>query len=254
MRDPFRLRSVAACLLLASCGDTPKTPPASMVPVADRARAFAITSASDLIGGPKASGRVGDFLLANTKVRFIVEGAGRTRTWFAVGGALIDADRAGSTGNDLLQEMVTRLGSLGVLYAETVTIENDGSDGSAAVIKVTGHDMGVPYLQSVTPMQGVNVKAVTEYRLEPYAESLAIVTTVTDAAGSARTVQVGDAFAMGDFVTRFAPVLGSDSSKLQAAQNLRGRSYRDIVLGEINPGFQQRDQLQKLFLERREAA
>jgi len=39
-----------------------------------------------------------------------------------------------------------------------------------------------------------------------------------------------------------------------AAQKLRGGRDADIVLGEIDAGFQQRDQLEQLLLERRDAA
>ena len=41
---------------------------------------------------------------------------------------------------------------------------------------------------------------------------------------------------------------------LEAAQDLRGWRHADIVLGEIDAGFEQRDQFEKLLLERRDAA
>jgi hypothetical protein len=36
-----------------------------------------ISSTSELIGGPNAQGRVGDFLLENERVRVVIQGAGR---------------------------------------------------------------------------------------------------------------------------------------------------------------------------------
>ena len=40
----------------------------------------------------------------------------------------------------------------------------------------------------------------------------------------------------------------------EAAQDLRGGRHADIVFGEIDAGFEQRDQFQQLLLERRDAA
>jgi hypothetical protein len=204
-------------VLLAACGGA-----GSPVPQADRARAARITAAADLIGGPKASGQVGDFLLANTKVRFIVAASGRTRSWFPVGGLVVDADRVrAGAGDDRFAEMATRLGVLHILYADQVEVANDGHDGRAAVVRVTGHDVAVPLLQSVLPLLPTKVRATTEYRLEPYAESLEMTTRVTDASGSAQSVTVGDVLITGDFVTMYAPGYGTDRDTFQAARDLR---------------------------------
>ncbi|HEY3355107.1 MAG TPA: CehA/McbA family metallohydrolase [Polyangia bacterium] len=213
-----RRRALLPCLLfLCACGDA-TTP----VPAADRAAARVVATAGDLIGGPKASGQVGDFLLTNTKVRFIIAGAGRTRAWFPVGGCLIDADRVRPTGGeDRLQEMITRLGPFRLLYAEKVEVARDGSDGGDAVVRVTGYDIATPILQSAAPLPPTNVTAVTEYRLAPYAESLEVRTTVTDASGRGASFQAGDLFVMGDFLTLFAPGFGTDHDAFSLAGNLR---------------------------------
>ena len=41
---------------------------------------------------------------------------------------------------------------------------------------------------------------------------------------------------------------------VEAPQNLLGRRDADVVFGEIDAGFEQRDQLQQLLLDRRDAA
>ncbi|MBI5480483.1 MAG: CehA/McbA family metallohydrolase [Deltaproteobacteria bacterium] len=211
----------------------------SAVPAADRARAFRISQESELIGGPKAMGRVGDFMLINTKVRFVIAAAGRTRAWFPVGGGIIDADRVrDGAGEDRLQEMTTRLGAIRVLYAETVEVANDGADGKAAVVRVTGYDVGVPILQDVAQLPKSNVQATTEYRLEPYAESLEMTTTITEQAGKDEAVLVGDMVVLGDFVTAYVPPYGTDSSKFGFASNARfwATFGGDVSYAYLTPG------------------
>ena len=226
----YRARFLLLVSAVAGCGDATVA-----VPEADRAHALQISSATQLIAGPKASGRVGDFLLTNGRVRFIISAAGRTRGWFPVGGSVIDADRVrASGGDDRLQEMVTRLGTLRVLYSDTVEIAADGSDGKDAVVRVTGHDIAVPLLQSIAPMPPSDVHAVTEYRLAPWAESLEMVTTVTDGSGAARTVQVGDMLVLGDFVSLFAPTIGTDRDQLVTATNMR---YVAAFGGQVSYGY-----------------
>jgi hypothetical protein len=208
--------ALLAGLTLAACGG------GSAVPPADRARAVQIADAGDLVGGPKAAGQVGDFLLANTKVRFVVAAAGRTRAWLPVGGLLLDADRVRAEGgDDRLQEMATRLGTLRILYADAVEVANDGSDGKPAVVRVTGHDVGIPIVQAAAFLPSTGIAAVTEYRLEPYAESLEITTTVTNVGTRDQTFPGGDIFALGDFVTLFVPGYGTDSSKFGLASDVR---------------------------------
>lgn len=240
------LCSLACAALLSSC----TSKPGSDVPVGERARASRISDGKDLIGGPKATGRVGDFLLANTRVRFIVADAGRSRSWFPTGGVLIDADRTrpeGEPGDDRLQEMVSRVGGLRMLDADKVEVANDGSDGKAAVVRVTGHDAAVPILQSVIHLPSSNVAAVTEYRLAPNSDSLEIETTLTGEGPSAQSLQVGDLFVMADFLTLYAPGYGSDRNKLMGASAVRyfagygGRvSYAYLAAGHpLTPVFPQ---------------
>jgi len=207
---------VAGFGVVLGCGGSPS------VPAGDRARAFQVTEESELIGGPKAMGRVGDFMLVNTKVRFVIAAAGRTRAWFPVGGGILDADRVrDGAGEDRLQEMTTRLGAIRVLFAETVEVVNDGADGKAAVVRVTGYDIGVPIIQDVLQLPKANVQATTEYRLEPYAESLEMTTTVTDQGGKDQSLVVGDLVILGDFVTAYVPPFGTDSSKFGFASDAR---------------------------------
>ncbi len=57
-----------------------------------KVRASRITKPEELIGGPSARGKIGDYLLENEKVRFIVAGKGQAWAGGIFGGSLIDAD------------------------------------------------------------------------------------------------------------------------------------------------------------------
>lgn len=106
-----------------------------------------IEAASELIGGPNAHGRVGDYLFENEKIRVIVQGDGRVFGPQPFGGTILDADlkRAGP-GRD-------QFGETGLLYnfgrtlkPERFEILRDGSDGRAAILAVTGLDEANDYL------------------------------------------------------------------------------------------------------------
>jgi len=79
-----RNRLLAGLLLLTAVQCTP-APPAG-------ARAKIITQKRELIGGPHALGDLGDYLLENTDVRFILQQPGFSRGFGVFGGGLIDAD------------------------------------------------------------------------------------------------------------------------------------------------------------------
>ena len=100
-----KTRCLAACgfaLTLATCTGTN----------APHSRAQRIGKLEEAIGGPHAIGQVGDWLIENDKVRFIIadKGVGRVNTSF--GGTLVDADlqrvgnQADAKGNDEMAELL----------------------------------------------------------------------------------------------------------------------------------------------------
>ena len=105
------------------------------------ARVVQVASDADLIGGPNAAGRVGDWLLANDKVKVIIQGFDRHIGPQPCGGTILDADlvRPGP-GQD-------QFGETGLLYNLGRTLEptrfdviSDGSQGGPAILAVTGPD------------------------------------------------------------------------------------------------------------------
>src|SRR4051812_41372102 len=62
------------------------------VTVGNGASAKQVASGADLIGGPNAYGKVGDFLIQNDQVRFIVQGVDRHIGPQPFGATILDAD------------------------------------------------------------------------------------------------------------------------------------------------------------------
>ena len=46
----------------------------------------------------------------------------------------------------------TRIGGMGLLWADSVEVGSDGADGWEAAVRVSGHAIPVPILQSVAPV------------------------------------------------------------------------------------------------------
>ena len=116
-------------------------------------RAKPVVCVEELPRGPKAIGRVGDFLLENNLVRFVIR-AGHGHTFVGMdGGTVVDADLArtpGSDGEDRLQEIIP-LFSFNSVSLETVEITSFG-DGGEAVVIAQGPATAVPYLASLLPI------------------------------------------------------------------------------------------------------
>ncbi|HCF57470.1 MAG TPA: hypothetical protein DFS52_05695, partial [Myxococcales bacterium] len=55
-----------------------------------RAMAMQVTKRDQLVGGPRALGDVGDFVLSNGRIRAVVQGASASRGFGVFGGSLID--------------------------------------------------------------------------------------------------------------------------------------------------------------------
>ncbi|MBM4352639.1 MAG: hypothetical protein FJ109_02420 [Deltaproteobacteria bacterium] len=129
-----------------------------------RLSARQITRADELIGGPTARGKLGDFLIENDRVRFVIGGLGQSWMGGVFGGSLLDADRQrpalkaykygkgwdafGETfplvnlvvANPDLPGSSPRLTSDGIKLIEIpsgIEVLKDGSDGEA-VVRVTG--------------------------------------------------------------------------------------------------------------------
>jgi hypothetical protein len=150
-----------------------------------------VTASAQLLIGPAASGMVGDFYLANDKVKFIVSAPTRVIGVIPQGGNVVDASLvAGDT-----QLADDHFGELAMIYAlgrtcdhDRIEIVRDGSGGGVAALRAigkTGNDdflnlrgTGLPVDPAVDPAIDDRLECATTYVLEPGASSLQIFHTL----------------------------------------------------------------------------
>lgn len=128
-------------------------------------RARPITRQDDLIGGPSAKGKLGDFLLENGEIRAVIGGPAPGWAAGVFGGTLLDVDRVRwqseyrngkgwdafseafplanlLVANPAMPKQVLKLGADDLTLQESsgsVRVLKDGSDGIEAVVRVEGH-------------------------------------------------------------------------------------------------------------------
>ncbi len=211
------------------------------------ARAYQIEDLSQAIGGPKASAQPGDFLLENDRIRVAILGARNSYGPGIYGGSIIDVDLqrddpryAQGQGNDIFAEMFPTA-NMNVIKADEedgeVSIVEDHDYGKAAVVRVTGPSAGfLTLLDAMWNLIGApSFELATDYVLEPGADHLRIITTVTYGGGEiqasgeplpALTSQdplleyaienglvIGDFYLGGGSLDVFAPDIGFDEGK-----------------------------------------
>jgi hypothetical protein len=121
---------IALLVFLGSCS---KSSPSAQL------RAFQVSDREQLIGGTRALGEVGDFLIMNDKIRVVIQDAGFSRGFGVYGGSIIDADlrrpdeeghgaAALSGGHDTFAEMFPAFFFQAVACDKVVVL----TDGSAA--------------------------------------------------------------------------------------------------------------------------
>ncbi|TNE86756.1 MAG: hypothetical protein EP330_20875 [Deltaproteobacteria bacterium] len=201
---PVRRALVTALALTAFSGCTPEE--------RTFARATTIDDLSQTIGGPKALGAPGDFLLENDRVRVVVTGARNSMGPSLYGGSLIDADLqwddpslSQGYGRDQLAEMFPTVNmNVGRPMEEgDVYILNDGSNGEPAVVRVVSSYE--PFITLLGALWGIlsapDFLMVTDYIAEPGKPWIRIQTTAlygTDDLDVAREFEVGDPVQYGD--------------------------------------------------------
>ncbi|MGH0031410.1 MAG: hypothetical protein ACQGVC_16565 [Myxococcota bacterium] len=158
----------------------------------EKARAYEITSAGQCpVSGPLAHRRLGDYCLENDDARFVVQDVTAPavptdptpRDFYSVGafgGNIIDAVLPSNPTTDNFLELQAMLNIETVANYQTLTVVNDGQDGTAAIVRVCGPD---DLLDFVNPSSAIldaglavppgiddndqDITACTTYTLEP---------------------------------------------------------------------------------------
>ena len=160
------------------------------------AKAFRVSAPNQLIGGDVALARVGDFVLENDKIRVAILDVASSPGPGVFGGTLVDADlqrkdsryRNGN-GHDQLSEMFPFANLLTPRpEKDDVEVVADGSDGGAAIVRVSGEGafimdaLKVFEVQLMNELFGdlkTNIRLQTDYVLEPGASYVRMVTRVS---------------------------------------------------------------------------
>lgn len=240
------------------------------------ARVTRIERLDQAIGGVKALGRPGDYLLENDKVRAVVVGPRNSMGPGIFGGGLIDADlrrwepdSLGGRGNDLLAE-IAPTANLNIMAPTESGFEvlSDGSDGGEARLRVSAP--AEPYFTVLDALWGLvnapELWLVTDYAIRPGEGWIRMNTAVLygydgstplpesfepigNAAESMPIIQwavesgvvLGDFYLQGGSIDAFAPGVGFDEDGLvfearEAGQNLFLEPFRFPFLAGTGDG------------------
>jgi hypothetical protein len=171
-------------------GAPPTAPQTAPIQGQPPARAFVVERTSDLLTGPKAAGRPGDYKLDNGVAAFVINQA--PLGFAASGGHLVDAAIAG--GRDALDQLLLLDGEFPrqPIYERVEPL----SRGNVAVVRASGHDAEEPSL-----------RVVTEYALAPGATALEVTTVWTNDGARPLALAAADALQLGH-TDRFVPGRG----------------------------------------------
>lgn len=205
MAPPNRARRVGlgiltlglAALAAKACTSEPdQSPPIEPLPLDEvlgpgQVRAGVISRESELIGGLTARGSVGDYKLYNDQIRVIISRPGAGQGYNPYGGTLLDADVVrppGVPGASEFGELINTF-DLSTLRAEKIELINDGRDGQAARVRVTGVAESLPIFEAILATlfspEETDIEWTVDYVLEPDARWLRVEQTLWNRSGQA---------------------------------------------------------------------
>lgn len=163
---------------------------------------------ADLFTGDAANAREGDVLLANDRIRVIVETPSKRVGTKPQGGNIIDADIVrpeGEESRDQFGELPTFLNFGRTIEFETIEILSDGSKGGPAIVAATGRDVAYDFihLQGLlgSILSGVSLPDVDEnlelratsyYVLNPGSDAVHVVQALCYEGTEGIAIPVGD--------------------------------------------------------------
>ena len=186
------------------------------------ARAFRVTTESELLPGRSATGRVGDYRIENQTLAVIITGIdGGPR-----GGKIVDLARSNGGAVDAIEAMETIVDGRPVRYTSLKT--GDDQATSAAYVQVIGHPEGRP-----------EIEVSTRYDLAPELETVLVHTSITTQTQLEGPVAMGDRlrFAAGaEVISKPSYVAGFTKDTAYAFQPLVDLEAPPHLLLEAAPG------------------
>lgn len=166
-------------------------------------------AATECVKGPLSRCRNGDYLLSNGKIRVVVQSIQRNILNVGqYGGQIIDADLVrlpGDPDRDNFEEWASAINIENAAHYTDLTVINDGSDGQAAILRATGvddlldfvnpssvvADFGFPFPASANDTD-LPVEIQTDYILEPGRNWVRVETTVQNVSGAPFSIFFGE--------------------------------------------------------------
>lgn len=216
--------------------------PVSSPPPAGEARAGRITSEADVPTGVKNQAEVGDFMLRNSKVLFVIEDMGSSDGYNPFGGEIVHADLVGTDGEPLgLNNFGESFHGLAarLLDPTSVSVIADGSDGTEAIVRVVGEVVNMPLLDvgfGIIFFVSDGVTYSADYVLGPDAEFLEVrfnVRNPLDQRAYPNLHIVGTI--QGDGLVEWTPESGFDKSGMSGEHLLYGHVGEEIGYAWMNP-------------------
>ena len=181
-----------------------------------------ITDAADLIEGPLSRGRLGDYLLANSEIQVVIQDI--QRNIFSVGqfgGQILDADLVrvlSDPERDNFEEWAVGINLENTAHYTKVNIINDGSNGKPAIIRVTGVDDLLDFINPSSQVAGFGlpfpaayddvdlpVEVTTDYTLAPNDNFVRVDTTFKNTSGTLVETFITDYLSGSGEVEYFVP-------------------------------------------------
>ena len=146
-----------------------------------KARAARIRDASWIRQPENAREKVqtGDFLLINDRIAVYIEAGKSSDGYQGLTGDILAIEPVGAdgkpTGTSQFNETFIALNGQAV-GPDQITVLNDGQDGKAAIVRVSGSLRDIPFLQTFAGILGTptNLPAALDYVLEPGAENVTL--------------------------------------------------------------------------------
>ncbi|MGH3637860.1 MAG: hypothetical protein ACRDUX_02420, partial [Mycobacterium sp.] len=168
-----------------------------------------VANLSECVGGRQSRCAVGDYKLANDRIRVIVQAP--QRNLFSIGqfgGQIIDGDIIRTfpdPDRDSFEEWALSLNIEGTAHYTALTILNDGSNGGPAILRATGVDDLLDFINPSSTIASFNfllaptaddidlpVTITTDYILEPGTNYVRVETNVQNLGGTQLDIYFGE--------------------------------------------------------------